>query len=67
MRFPCSFLLILFRFGVQHWTKGKSATLDQAFATWKQERSEFDDEQSISIRDQSPSPSDDEDRIPDEP
>lgn len=49
----------------KHWTKGKSATLDQAFATWKQERSEFEDEQSL--RDQSPSPSDDEDHIPDEP
>ena len=48
----------------KHWSKGKSATLDQAYATWKQERSDFEDAQSI--REQSPSPSDDEDHIPDE-
>ena len=49
----------------KHWSKGKSPALDQAFATWKQERSDFDDEQSL--RDPSPSPSDDEDTIPAEP
>jgi hypothetical protein len=49
----------------KHWSKGKSPALDQAFAAWKQERSDFDDEQSL--REASPSPSDDEDTIPAEP
>lgn len=46
----------------KHWSKGSSPALDTAFASWEQERSDF--EESSSARAESPVPSDTEDEIP---
>ena len=46
----------------QHWKQGRSSELDQAFAAWKLERAQFDE--NVSLQEDSSVPSDNEDVIP---